>query len=106
MLRPLGVPDFARLWLGTFVSMVGDGFYSVAVAGGPLSFAVVGPLAGAIGADATLIWAGVVGVLANIFCMLIPGARAPERNGSLVGAYGSDGQSPSALGHGLGMDPH
>lgn len=53
--------------------------------GAPLSFAAVGPLAGVIGADATLIWTGVLGAVVIIFCAFIPGARAPERDGSLVG---------------------
>jgi hypothetical protein len=57
----------------------------ITIAGGPLSFAVIGPLASLIGVDATLICAGVLGAVANVCCMLIPGARAPERDGSLAG---------------------
>jgi Transmembrane secretion effector len=58
--------------------------WAITIAGVPLSFAAVGPLADAIGADATLIWAGVVGGVVSIAAMFIPGARAPERDGSLA----------------------
>jgi MFS family permease len=57
--------------------------WMITIAGVPLSFAAVGPLADAIGADATLILAGLVGGGATLVFMFIPGARNPERDGSL-----------------------
>jgi MFS family permease len=58
--------------------------WMITIAGVPLSFAIVGPLADRIGADATLIWAGVVGGLLTLSFLLIPGVRDPERDGSLA----------------------
>jgi predicted outer membrane lipoprotein len=58
--------------------------WMVTLAGVPLSFAIVGPLAGALGARTTLLWAGVLGGTVTLAFMFIPGAREPERNGSLV----------------------
>jgi predicted outer membrane lipoprotein len=58
--------------------------WMISLGGVPLSFAIVGPLAAAIGARATLIAAGVLGASVTLLFMLIPGARAPERDGSLV----------------------
>ena len=57
--------------------------WMITIAGVPLSFAVVGPLAEAIGADATMIWAGAVGGLVTLAAMFVPGARRPEQDGSL-----------------------
>jgi hypothetical protein len=52
--------------------------------GVPLSFAITGPTAEAIGHDATLILAGLVGGSVTLAFMLVRGARDPERDGSLV----------------------
>jgi MFS family permease len=60
--------------------------WMITIAGLPLSFAVVGPLAQWIGADTTLILAGVLGGAVTIGGMFIPGARAPERDGRLAEA--------------------
>ena len=57
--------------------------FMISLGGVPLSFAIVGPLAAAIGARATLIAAGVLGASVTLLFMLIPGARDPERDGSL-----------------------
>ena len=57
--------------------------WMVSLAGVPLSFAIVGPLAGAIGARSTLVVAGVLGASVTLAFMFIPGARSPERDGSL-----------------------
>jgi hypothetical protein len=57
--------------------------WMISLGGVPLSFAIVGPLAAAIGARATLIAAGVLGASVTLVFMLIPGARDPERDGSL-----------------------
>jgi hypothetical protein len=58
--------------------------WMITIAGVPLSFAAVGPLADAVGADTTMIIAGVVGGSVTIAAMFIPGARTPERDGSLT----------------------
>jgi hypothetical protein len=50
----------------------------------PLSFAITGPTAEAIGHDATLIWAGALGGTITLFFMFVRGARDPERDGSLA----------------------
>jgi hypothetical protein len=55
----------------------------ISTAGVPLSFAVVGPAAAAFGVDATLIAAGVLGAAFTIAFMFYPGARGPERDGSI-----------------------
>jgi Transmembrane secretion effector len=57
--------------------------WMISIAGVPLSFAIVGPAADAFGVDATLIAAGVLGGGLTIAFMFYPGARAPERDGSL-----------------------
>jgi hypothetical protein len=50
----------------------------------PVSFALTGPLAAALGARATLIAAGAVGAaVIVVFLVAIPGSRGPERDGSL-----------------------
>jgi len=71
------VPDELR---GRVSSL--DWMISIGLA--PLSFAVVGPIADAIGTSATLILAGVVGAVGTLTIMYLPGARDPERDGSLA----------------------
>jgi DHA3 family tetracycline resistance protein-like MFS transporter len=58
--------------------------WMITLAGVPLSFAVVGPAADAFGADAVMIWAGAIGGLITIAFLVVPGARDPERDGSLT----------------------
>jgi MFS family permease len=57
--------------------------WMITLAGVPLSFAAVGPLAESIGARATLIVAGLVGAGVTLLFMFVPGSRGPERDGSL-----------------------
>lgn len=57
--------------------------WMISTAGVPLSFAVVGPAADAFGVDATLIGAGVLGGAITLAFMFYPGARDPERDGSI-----------------------
>jgi hypothetical protein len=57
--------------------------WMISVGGAPLSFAIVGPVSDAIGHDATLIWAGVLGGGITLAFMFVRGARGPERDGSL-----------------------
>jgi DHA3 family tetracycline resistance protein-like MFS transporter len=58
--------------------------WMISLGGVPLSFAIVGPLAAVIGARTTLIAAGVSGAVVVLLFMFIPGARGPERDGSLA----------------------
>jgi hypothetical protein len=60
--------------------------WMISIGGVPLSFAVVGPAAAAFGVDATLIGAGLIGAAITIAFMFYPGAREPERDGSLIEA--------------------
>ena len=57
--------------------------WMITISGVPLSFAVVGPAADTFGADPVMIWAGVIGGLITIAFLFVPGARDPERDGSL-----------------------
>jgi hypothetical protein len=63
----------------------------ISTAGVPLSFAVVGPAAAAIGVDATLIAAGVLGAMLTFAFMFYPGARGPERDGSIESVRAGEG---------------
>ena len=58
--------------------------WMISTMGVPLSFAITGPTAEAIGHDATLIWAGALGGTITLAFMFVRGARDPERDGSLV----------------------
>jgi DHA3 family tetracycline resistance protein-like MFS transporter len=49
----------------------------------PISFALTGPVAAAIGAEATLAGAGVIACAATLLCLLIPGMRDTERDDRL-----------------------
>ena len=69
--------------------------WMISIAGVPLSFAVVGPAADLFGVDATLIAAGVLGCLATLAFMLFPGARDPERDGSLEAARADEARPPA-----------
>ena len=57
--------------------------WMISIAGVPLSFAIVGPVASAIGARTTLVLAGILGGGITLAVMFLPGARDPERDGSL-----------------------
>jgi DHA3 family tetracycline resistance protein-like MFS transporter len=86
------------IWYTTLQRIVPDRFlgrvmsldWMITIAGLPLSFAVVGPLAQWIGVDTTLILAGVVGAAVTIGGMFIPGALAPERDGRLAEATAAE----------------
>ena len=60
--------------------------WMISTMGVPLSFAITGPTAEAIGWDATLILAGLLGGSVTIAFMFVRGARDPERDGSLASA--------------------
>ncbi|MEX2421042.1 MAG: MFS transporter, partial [Actinomycetota bacterium] len=67
--------------------------WMISIGGVPLSFAIVGPAAGAFGVDQTLIAAGLIGAAVTIAFMFYPGARDPERDGSLVAVREAEGAS-------------
>jgi MFS family permease len=75
-----------RLVPGRLLGRVSSLDWLISIGGVPLSFAVVGPLASAFGVDATLIGAGLIGAAVTIAFMFFPGARDPERDGSLDSA--------------------
>jgi hypothetical protein len=50
----------------------------------PVSFALTGPVAAAVGAEATLAGAGVIACAATLLCLLIPGMRDTERGERLA----------------------
>jgi MFS family permease len=54
-----------------------DWFVSIGLL--PLSYALTGPVAGAIGARATLVWAGVIGGTVTFAFLFLPGVRDIER---------------------------
>ena len=58
--------------------------WMIALAGLPLSYALVGPVAAALGARTTLVVAGALGAVAMIVPLFVPGALDPERDGSLA----------------------
>jgi DHA3 family tetracycline resistance protein-like MFS transporter len=72
-----------RLVPGALLGRVSSLDWMITILGAPVSFLVVGPLATAFGADAVLIVAGILGAAATVVFMLMPGARDPERDGSL-----------------------
>jgi predicted MFS family arabinose efflux permease len=72
-----------RLVPGELLGRVISLDWMISTAGVPLSFAIVGPVAEAIGVRSTLVWAGVLGGLVTISFLFVPGARDPERDGSL-----------------------
>jgi DHA3 family tetracycline resistance protein-like MFS transporter len=52
----------------------------------PLSFALTGPVSAAVGAQATLVVAGVAGAAVTLAGLLVPGVRAIERPPAAVDA--------------------
>jgi hypothetical protein len=73
-----------RLVPGDLLGRVSSLDWMITIAGAPVSFLVAGPLAGGVGADLVLIGAGALGAASTIVFMLLPGARTPERDGSLT----------------------
>jgi hypothetical protein len=61
----------------------------------PVSFAITGPIAEAIGVDATLIWSGVLGGVGFLAFMLIPGVFDTERDGRLGPPSPAPGAPPA-----------
>ncbi|MBI2238536.1 MAG: MFS transporter [Actinobacteria bacterium] len=69
-----------------------DWFISIGLL--PASYALAGPVAGAIGARATLIGAGVLGGVVTFAFLFLPGMRATERLGAPAEAPPDDGIDP------------
>ena len=57
----------------------------------PISFAITGPIAESIGADTTLLWAGILGAIATAAFMFVPGIYDTEKEGPMVEAYSGEG---------------
>ena len=72
--------------LGRVTSL--DWFVSTSLV--PISFALTGPVSHALGAQSTLVVAGIAAALATIAFLFVPGVRDTERDGSLQGV-GSTG---------------
>ena len=49
----------------------------------PISFAITGPIAESIGADATLVWAGILGSIATLAFIFVPGIYDTEKDGPM-----------------------
>ena len=80
-----------RLVPSSILGRVSSLDWLISVAGVPASFALVGPLAeSSLGTRGTLILAGAVGGAVILFFLyLVPGSRAPERDGSIEAAAGT-----------------
>jgi DHA3 family tetracycline resistance protein-like MFS transporter len=65
----------------------------------PVSFALTAPVAGAIGARATLVWAGIAGGGITLAALFLPGMRAIEGTSSETNAIEGDArpQAPPSL---------
>jgi len=80
---------------GELLGRVSSLDWMIAILGTPISFLVVGPLANAVGADAVLLAAGVLGARATVVFALMPGALDPQRDGRLaLSADRSEEQAP------------
>jgi hypothetical protein len=74
-----------RLVPASLLGRVSSLDWLISTAGVPLSFALTGPVSAALGVRGALIWAGVAGAAVILaFAVLIPGSRAPDRDGSLA----------------------
>jgi hypothetical protein len=96
-------PVFSVLWFtleyklvpADLLGRVSSLDWMIALAGLPISYAIVGPLAGWIGVRETLFVTGVAGTIAMIVPLFIPAALAPEWDGSLA----ASAESPEAVVH-------
>jgi len=50
----------------------------------PVSFALTGPIADAIGLEATFVWSGILGAIGTVAFLLVPGIRDTEKNDALA----------------------
>ncbi|MDP9331089.1 MAG: MFS transporter, partial [Actinomycetota bacterium] len=81
----------ARLVPAEFLGRVSSIDWMISTGGFPLSYALTGPIAAAIGVRATLIGAGVLGATTILLTVwLVPGTIAPDHDGSLDQRVASD----------------
>jgi hypothetical protein len=71
--------------------------WMISSAGIPLSFVAVGWASDAFGVDETLIAAGVLGGSVTLAFMFYPGARGPERDGSIEAARSEGIEVPAPV---------
>ena len=62
----------------------------------PVSFALTGPVSAAIGAQTTLVAAGLIGGAVTVAALLLPGMRAVEGLGAGADDHGVDGETVAA----------
>ena len=86
-----------RLVPKEMLGRVGSLDWMIVLAGLPLSYALVGPLADLIGVRETLMATGALGALVMLVPIFIPGALTPERDGSLHETPATE-SAPSATG--------
>jgi predicted MFS family arabinose efflux permease len=76
-----------RMVPSRFLGRVSSLDWMLSTAGTPASYALTGPVSSVLGPQATLIAAGLVGgIVVLLAALVIPGARTPERDGSLEAA--------------------
>jgi DHA3 family tetracycline resistance protein-like MFS transporter len=76
-----------RMVPARFLGRVSSLDWMLSTAGTPASYALTGPVSSILGPQATLVAAGSVGaVVVLLAAVVVPGARAPERDGSLLAA--------------------
>jgi MFS family permease len=81
----------ARLVPAEFLGRVSSIDWMISTGGFPLSYALTGPIAAAIGVRATLIGAGLLGATTILLTVwLVPGTIAPDHDGSLDQRVASD----------------
>ena len=72
-----------RLVPGSLLGRVSSFDWFISTGLVPISFALTGPVAGALGARATLVWAGAIGGVVTLAALFLPGMRDIERRGWL-----------------------
>ncbi len=72
-----------RLVPGSFLGRVSSFDWMISIGLVPVSFAITGPVAAAIGARATLVGAGVLGAAITLAGLFLPGMRSIEEEGLL-----------------------
>jgi DHA3 family tetracycline resistance protein-like MFS transporter len=75
-----------RLVPGALLGRVSSFDWLISIGLVPVSFAITGPVAGALGASQTLVWAGVLGAAVTLGGLFLPGMRDIERRGVLTNA--------------------
>lgn len=79
-----------RLVPAAFLGRVSSFDWMISIGLVPVSFAITGPVAAAIGARATLVGAGVLGAAVTLAGLFLPGMRSIERDGVLFEAGALD----------------